>query len=152
MDCYEKLRPFTEYETCNCPEIHGLILVFDLSPSPISCSNCRRIVDPERLGLTCEIVDSVARWQAAFGGLYQLWLDSGEYERWAKERMLDPQGQVNVDGILLANQLARFRPAQYWWFHDTDDELPLKCPRCQGELQPSAKYGNVQCGPCGILI
>ncbi len=68
MDCYEKLRPFTEYETCKCPAIHGLILVFDFSPSPISCSDCRKIVEPERLGLTCEIVDSIACWQAAFGG------------------------------------------------------------------------------------
>jgi hypothetical protein len=149
---YEILRPDPEYLTCECASVKALLIVYDLSSSPIYCSECRRIVEAEDLNLAPEIVDATYRWQAAFGALYNLWLDSGEYEQWAKDRLLDPLGQVNVDGIQLAKDLSKYLPTRYWWFHDTDDPLPPTCPSCNATFQPAGKYGNFQCSECPVLI
>jgi len=149
---YEILRPSLEYDTCECESIKGLLVVYTLSSSPIHCSECRGIADAERLVLTPEIVDATFRWQGAFGALYDLWLDSGEYEQWAKERMLDPLGQVNIDGISLAKELTKFLPTRYWWFHDTDDPFPSSCPNCNAALQPAGKFGDFLCTRCPVVI
>jgi len=152
MDRYEILRPDMDYETCECEAISGLLFVYDLSCSPIYCSECRKIVDAERLNLSPELVDAIFRWQGAFGALYNLWLDSGEYELWAKERMLDPLGQVNIDGLQIARELSKTLPTRYWWFHDTEDPMPSCCPSCSSNLQPAGKYGDFRCCQCPVLI
>jgi hypothetical protein len=152
MVSYEILRPDLEFETCECESVIGLLFVYDLSCSPIFCSECRKIVDAERLQLSSELAHAIFRWQSAFGSLYNLWLDSGEYELWAKERMLDPLGQVNTDGLHLARELSKQLPTRYWWFHDTDDPFPSTCPSCNSTLDPSGKYGDFQCSQCPVLI
>jgi len=152
VDRYAPLRPDEEYETCECEDLKGLLIVDLLSCNPIHCAACRRMVDPERLKLSGELVDAVIRWQSAFGSLYRLWLDSGEYELWAKERMIEPSGQVNTAGLNLAQELSKQLPTRYWWFRDTDDPLPSNCPCCGSNLHPSDKYGDLQCPRCPFLI
>lgn len=150
MDAYEKLRPWTQIEACRCDTVEGLFLVDLLTDNPLHCSNCRREVDPERLQLSVEETEAVAHWFAAASALYRLWLDSGEYEEYAKARLLDPAGQVNRDGLQVAHLLSLRIPTRLWFFHDTDDGELTKCPLCGEPLAQNVKWGTGQCDQCRI--
>src|SRR6266496_303690 len=99
MSVYNKLRPWTQIEACECASVSGLFLVDILSDNPLHCDSCRKEVDPERFGLTVEETELVARWYSSENALYLLWLDSGEYEEYAKACLLDPNGQINRLGL-----------------------------------------------------
>src|SRR5688572_17545278 len=118
MDVYKKLRPWTDIEACDCASVTGLFLVDILTDNPLHCDVCRKEVDPERLELTVEETEMVARWFSAADALYRLWLDSGEYEEYAKARLLDPNGQVNRDGLAAAEALSARIPTRLWLFTD----------------------------------
>ena len=152
MDEYEKLRPSTGIDACECASIDGLFLVDLLTDNPLHCSTCRREVDPERLQLTAEEVDLVARWFTAASALYRLWLHSGEYEDYAKARLLDPKGQVNRDGILAARTLSAKIPTRLWFFYDTDDDEPADCPMCGSALDTAVEWGIGKCPRCPIHL
>lgn len=152
MDVYNLLRPCADTRHCDCEAIEQLLLVYTLMENPIQCFRCKGIVDPARLTLSEPQVASVARWCSVFGALYDLWLDSGEYERWAKEQMLRRGGQVNVQGIAAAAALSETLPTYYWWFHETDDPIPTSCPWCGGPVTPAIRHGECQCDSCRIVI
>lgn len=150
MDVYQKLRPWTEIEACACPSISGLLLVDLLTNNPIHCDHCRREVDPERLGLTVRETETVANWFSAASALYRLWLHSGEYEQYAKLQLLNIQGQVNRDGLATAEMLSAKIPTMLWLFYDTDDGIPIECPRCAKPLDADVKWGTGKCESCRI--
>lgn len=152
MSQYEKLRPEADHQFCECTSLDGLLLVYTLTFNPLHCRECKGMVDPERIALSDQLVESIYTWQRSFGSLYMLWLDSGEYEGWAKDRMLDPNGQVNLHGVALARELSYQLPTQYWWFHDEVDSIPTNCPSCQSPLTPSSRHGHVHCTECPVLI
>jgi len=149
---YDKLRPFTQIESCECVTISGLLLVDLLSDNPINCAECRREVDPERIALTTDETESIAFWYSAASALYRLWLHSGEYEQYAKEKLLDPNGQVNKQGREIARSLSAKIPTQMWYFHDSDDGEPTVCPVCSSPLDISVKWGTGQCVKCFVHI
>ncbi len=149
---YDKLRPFTELESCECEAVSGLLLVDQLTDNPIHCAVCRREVDPERIALTADESESIARWFSASSALYRLWLHSGEYENYAKERLLDPNGQINKVGAEIARTLSAKLPTQLWFFHDSDDGEPTECPVCSKQLDTSVRWGTGQCATCFIHI
>jgi hypothetical protein len=150
MDAYKRLRPDTEIESCHCAVVKELLLVDLMSDNPIHCAVCRREIDPERLGLTGGETDAIADWYFSASALYQLWLDSGEYEAYAKERLLDANGQINRDGREIAIALSVHHPTQFWFFHDTEDDEPTKCPVCGDPLDTDVKWGTGRCRPCHI--
>lgn len=113
---YDKLRPFTEIEACECKTVSGLLLVDLLTNNPIHCAVCRREVDPERISLSSDETEAIASWFSASNALYRLWLHSGEYENYAKGRLLDPNGQINTTGIEIARSLSAKLPTQLWFF------------------------------------
>ena len=152
MDAYDKLRPWTEIEACECASLNGLFLVDLLSNNPLHCDFCRKEVDPERLKLTVEETEAVAGWFAVATALYQLWLDSGEYEEYAKARLLDQKGQVNSDGLTLARTLSAKVPTRLWLFRDTDDGEPTHCPVCGGGLDTDVKWGTGRCLVCPVQV
>jgi len=77
MNAYDRLRPWTEIEACECASISGLFLVDLLTDNPLHCDFCRREVDPERLNLTVDEAEAVAAWFSTATALYRLWLASG---------------------------------------------------------------------------
>ncbi|MEZ6055157.1 MAG: hypothetical protein R3C01_00495 [Planctomycetaceae bacterium] len=77
MTTYDKLRPWTAIEACQCTAVRELLLIDLLSDKPIHCASCRREIDPERLELTDDEVESIAGWHSVASALYRLWLDSG---------------------------------------------------------------------------
>ena|SRR5437773_576266 len=152
MDAYDKLRPWKAIEACECASVEGLILVNLLTNNPLHCDSCRKEVDPQRLNLTVEETESVARWFSAATALYRLWLDSGEYEAYAKARLLDPNGQVNRDGLKVARTLSARIPTRLWFFQDTDDGEPTHCPICRDELDTNVRWGAGKCLRCGVQL
>lgn len=150
MNSYDKLRPWTDIESCECETVSGLTLVDCLTDNPIHCAVCRREVDPERISPSAEETESIARWFWASHALYPLWLDSGEYESYAKQRLLDPTGHVNVEGRRIAQELSAKIPTEMWCFWDTDDGEPTACPVCGQPLDTDVKWGSGRCLACYI--
>ena len=108
QDAYQRLRPWTDIERCECASVESLLLVDLLTDNPIHCGYCRNEIDPERLQLTAEETEDIAHWFGAANALYRMWLDSGEYEQYAKERLLDPQ----FDDGLMKIAIRRRRPIE----------------------------------------
>ena len=157
MNPHLKLRPWTAIESCKCAEVTGLVLFDCLSDNPIHCATCKCEVDPERLGLSVEEVEAVARWHSVNRSLHALWLDSGEYEGWAKPRLLDWSGQVNQDGMKVARMLSAGLPTCVWLFRDSEDdfdkgEVVVDCPICGKPLEKNVKYGSGNCLECHVLL
>jgi len=123
-----------------------------LTDNPIHCFECKGEIDPERLKLANKEVDAIGSWDQFFSSLYELWLSSGEYEKWAKERLLDKRGQVNIEGIAVAKLLSNQWPTYYWWFYDSDDPIPTKCPNCNKKLDTDTLHGNGKCNDCNIVV
>jgi hypothetical protein len=86
--------------------------------------------DPERLQLTVEETELVASRFSVASALYRRWLDSGEYEAYAKARLLDPQGQVNQDVLRVARVLPGFRRGSGCFTMQIKANLPVA--RCVG--------------------
>ena len=157
MNPYRKLRPWTDIEPCKCAEVTGLVLFDGLTDNPIHCATCKNEVDPERLGLSVEEVEAVARWHSVNRSLHALWLDSGEYEAWAKARLLDLPGQVNQAGMKVARMLSARLPACVWLFRDSEGdfdkgEVVVDCPICGKPLEKNVKYGSGKCLECLVLL
>lgn len=152
MDAYERLRPYTGDRPCDCGSIESLLLVDIRTANPVRCFKCKGNIDPQRLELTEPQVEAVASWKLVFRSLYDLWLDSGEYEAWAKQQLLRRDGRVNILGMAARAALDSNRPTYYWWFHETDDPYPTSCPWCCGAVVVAAKHGAVQCSTCRIMI
>jgi len=152
MSSYDKLRPWTEIERCECTKITSLVLVDILTDNPIHCFTCKGEIDPEALKLDDKLVDEIASWFGVFQSLYSLWLNSGEYEHYAKEKLIDKTSQVNTEGVTVAKKLSARYPTYYWWFYDTDDGDPSHCPNCDQELDMNVRYGTGKCEACNIVV
>jgi len=152
MNVYQKLRPWTEIESCQCESVQGLLLVDLLTDNPLHCDRCRKEVDPERLQLTVEETELVARWFGTAAALYRLWLDSGQYEEYAKTQLVDPEGQVNRDGLEVARRLSARIPTRLWFFRDADDEEPVRCPMCGSALDTNVRWGLGACSNCPVHV
>ncbi|PIE47240.1 MAG: hypothetical protein CSA42_04655 [Gammaproteobacteria bacterium] len=121
VSVYDRLRPYTDIESCECKDITSLVLVDMMTDNPIHCFECRKEIDSERLKIDNKLVDDIASWFSVFQSLYKLWFNSGEYEEYAKKKLIHKDSQVNIEGMLLAKRLSVYYPSYYWWFHDTDD-------------------------------
>jgi hypothetical protein len=149
---YHKLRPYTEIESCECKQHESVLLVDLLTDNPIHCLECKREIHPELLNLSNEMVETIYTWKSLHNSLYLLWLDSGEYEFWAKEELLDKKSRVNILGLEVIQKLSATIPTYLWWFWDTDDGNAQKCPVCDQALDTNTKYGEGKCDKCQIYI
>ena len=152
MDKYSRLRPFVESELCACDTITELLLIDLFTANPLHCMVCQHEVALSRLNLSVSLIDEVANWRNVLTSLHRLWLDSGDYEAWAKAQLLDKDGQVNKMGLALAKRLAARYPTWYWWFHDADDGERDSCPNCAGPLDPEVRHGTGKCESCRVVI
>ena len=151
---YLKLRPWTDIEACACAEVTGLMLFDGLANNPIHCATCSNEVDPERLGLSVEEVEAVARWHSVNRSLNALWLDSGAYEEYAKAQLLDWSGWVNQKGMEAAKMLSTRLPTFVWLFRDCMDDDYLEevvdCPVCGKPLDKQENSGWGKCLNCHV--
>lgn len=151
MSEYEKLRPWTDITYCECEQVQQLLLIYRLHDNPLHCYHCEGVVDPETIQLSEELVSDIANWHKVFSSLYKLWMDAGEYESWAREQMLNRDGQVNRQALRLTNHLNAVVPTYYWWWQDPDEEEFLTCPNCDGPIDYQSKFGTGECQQCRII-
>lgn len=123
-----------------------------MTANPVRCFACKGYVDPERLSLSESQVEAIVGWDRVFSSLYRLWLDSREYESWAKAELLRPKGRANIAGMEARASLALSKPTHYWWFFDTDDPEPESCPWCSGVLEAAERHGTKQCNKCAVVL
>jgi hypothetical protein len=153
-DPYWKLRPegpTPDDELCSCTDSPPIVLQEHLSSVPLACLKCNGEVPPERIGFSEELAEKIAFWRDLHYALKTLWLDSGEYEAWAKARLEDPAGSLAVRGLEIVAELNAFRRTYYSWFEDqsVEDYEPMSpCPRCGGELVP--RFKRRVCEECSI--
>jgi hypothetical protein len=155
-DPYWKLRPegpTPPDEVCRCPGSPPIVLQDHLSSLPLACLRCNGEVPPERLGFPADLAEKVAFWRSFHRALYTLWLDSGEYEAWAREQLERKDAPVNVRGLGVVEQLNKYRRTYYWWFqgkNDLDFVSRPSCPRCGQDLL--RVFDRELCEPCSIVL
>jgi hypothetical protein len=149
---YNKLRPLTEIESCECETVNGILLVDSFSDNPINCDFCGKEVDPERIHLTAKETDAVVDWFAQEQALFGLWMNSCEYEDYAKSKLLDMSGDVNRNGLAAAELLSKRIPTRVWLFHDAEDGELTSCPVCGEPLDLDVKWGTGSCRMCRIQV
>jgi len=151
MSEYEKLRPWTQLDYCNCQSIERVLLVYKLHDNPLHCCECGGVIDPATLQLSEELVLDIARWHRAFGAIYDLWVDAGEYEAWAKQQLENKDGEINQKAIAIAKKLNEIIPTWYMWWQDPDEEEHLSCPNCDGPIDFDSPIGTGSCDACCIV-
>ena len=163
-DPFWKLRPpppTPNDEICACASVTPVLLQPHLSPNPLSCARCNLEVPPERIGFDEAVADELAYWQQLHDSFYFLWLDSGDFEEWAKMHLSDPLSVVNSLGLELASKISKFCRCYLWWFQDegADDWVPATmCPRCAGTLDVRFKGERPQggtllvCEHCSVAL
>ena len=156
-DPYERLRPRSPTpvdELCLCAGSPPIMLQAHLSSNPLSCIDCNLEVPPERVRLSRELCDGLASWRQFHDCFFNLWLDSCEFEAWAKAQLEDPASAVNVRGRALVAELNDVHRAFYWWFRDSGEDgydVPLsRCPVCQRALVEH--HGRGACLTCSLVI
>ena len=152
MNPFDLLRPDTIQEQCECDSLEQVVMVNLLTDNPLHCIKCRKEITPERLPLTSDDLREISGWNSIANALYKLWLDSTEYETYAKEKLLDPNGRVNKRGLEAARHLSSKIPTWYWFFRDADDETPDKCPVCCQPLDSDVKWAERRCINCRLYI
>jgi hypothetical protein len=154
-DPYLKLRPempTPDDEICHCEELQEIYLAHKLGNNPVHCLRCNGEIPPEKLALSEKLINSIASWNSVYGSLYALWLDSGEYEDWARDRLLEIKGQVNTDGLNLVKQLDSVAITYYLWFYENNNDVPNSCPFCGNALEQIGGSDFLKCRSCKIII
>jgi hypothetical protein len=156
LDPYWKLRPLPptpEDEICSCTGSPAVALQPHLSPNPLACLACNLEVPPERIGFSSELAEGLAHWQRFHDCFEFLWLDSGEFESWARAQLENPSSPVNTRAFRLVAELNESCRVYYSWFQDTTAEgfRPItECPKCRA---PLVKAGTRWlCEPCSIAV
>lgn len=155
-DPYWKLRPegpTAPDELCACPGALPIVLQDHLSALPLACLECNGEMPPERVGFTAAVAEKIAFWRNFHRAFLTLWLDSREYEAWARRELEDPEAPVNVRGLAIVRELNELRRTYYWWFQDNGhpDFVPREtCPRC---VKPFTEaHGRWVCEGCLIAV
>ena len=159
QDRYFKLRapPDTPPdEICHCEGNKPIKLMTLLGFNPLHCIDCNLEINPPSLVLTDFQIEAIAYWNQLYDAIFRLWLDSAEYEDWARVQLMDIDSPINRRGLALCQDLQAIRRCYYWYHQDetVDGFEPLtNCPKCH---LPFTVYSNGSflqfvCQPCGII-
>jgi hypothetical protein len=161
-DPYWKLRPLPETppdEICSCAE-EGPIAIRPrpTGSNPIACLKCNQGVPPEGIGFTEELSEAIAFYNQFYVAVYYLWLDSGEYEVWARQELQNPKGPVVTRGLKLVAELNHYRKTYLSWFQDYDGDDNLdghSCPHCSATMSTiyqGERFEHLICDRCYIAL
>jgi len=161
MNKFSKLKPpkeTPETEICKCSGKSPIVLQSTLTYNPIACADCNLEVDIIQFTFSKELIHKIASWRNFHDCFYRLWLDSKEFEDWAKEQLSNPNSPVNKRGLAIKNEIGRSYECFYWWFVDHSSECYkplLECPNCNGGMIKRENKFNVDtqlCRNCDIII
>lgn len=145
-------EPRPAEEICSCSARTPLHLRYAFSEFPLFCIDCAGQILPSALSLTESLAQELVRWRTIYAALYDLWLDSSEYEAFGREALLNLHGDVNRCGLSLASQLSEQRKTYYWLFSDDPDKTWACCPLCDGSMTGHRMRRFVFCDHCRISI
>ena len=158
-DRYASLKPPSPTladEICACEESTPIVIKSSLTYNPIACVDCNGEIAPDRLEMSPELIQAIVSWRYLHDALYALWLDSREFEQWAADQLLNPNGPATTRGLQLCGQMPSARRCYFWFFQDTNapDYTPrTTCPVCSGTLEDRKVIKHRRlCNHCGILI
>jgi hypothetical protein len=155
-DPYWHLRPLPptpDDEICSCADAPPILLQPHLSRNPVACLICNLEVPPERIRFSAALAQGLAHWQSFYNCFDFLWLDSAEFEAWAKSQLEDPSSPVNTRGLELVAELNQVRRTYYSWFQDTgaeDFQPTTRCPLCTAPL--IQVHRRRLCEACSISV
>ncbi|MBA2611888.1 MAG: DUF2310 family Zn-ribbon-containing protein [Bacteroidetes bacterium] len=161
MDKYSKLRPpkqTPDSEICKCSDTPPIVLQSSLSYNPISCADCNLEVDVNSLDFNNMLIEKIADWRDFHFCFFKLWLDSGEFEIWAKEQLSNPESSVNKRALIIREEIGITRECFYWWFIDNLSagyNSLVKCPNCSNDLIRRKNKFNTDtkiCEDCNIIV
>ena len=144
-------------DVCRCPTDQPIKLMNALTYNPFHCLICNLEVSPPRLDLPSELVDGAAHWNSIYESVYRLWLDSGDYEIWARDVLENLESGVNREGRELVKEINGFRRCFYWCFQDQSSESFVaisNCPTCTRELEKVEGSTTKQavCEGCSLVF
>jgi predicted nucleic acid-binding Zn ribbon protein len=158
-DSYLKLRPpptTPANELCHCPGHPAIKLMCALSYNPLHCLDCNLEIEATSLSLPPQLVEPIAAWRSSYDAIYRLWLESANYEDWARAQLSDIASPINVGGMRLREQLDQVRRCYLWYFQDqsADSFTPMMhCPKCGNAFSAyhSGIFAQYLCERCGIV-
>jgi hypothetical protein len=156
MDAYVKLReriPPPPEELCNCSSVVSVMFQPHLTANPLVCSACSGEVPPERISLQPDLAEQIGQWASFQAAFETLWLDSREYEDFARSVLEDFNSPLNQRGYSLSQKLDAHIACRYFLFQDEGRNhyvLLESCPRCQGQLEPTGNWR--ECRSCKIVV
>lgn len=159
-DIYAALRPphpTPPDELCDCPPGTPIKLMWSLSFNPIACLDCNLEVPPENVPVPEDAVTAVAYWCQIDAAIQHLELDSGPYEQWARDQLLDPQNRVVTEGREVQRLLNPIRRCYYWFFQpqsDGDFVPRTTCPICERTLTryQGGIFSQLVCEHCSVVL
>lgn len=138
---------------CQCTMDAPVLLNGSLPISPLNCMRCKRPVPLVVPNVPDELTDAFSKWGRIYSSLFTLWRDSVEYRGWAKQKLLDETGSINLEGLMLAQQYNLFRSTFYWMFRDISDKdymQPQHCPFCSASMMPLLDNDFKVCHACKV--
>ncbi|MBT3203048.1 MAG: DUF2310 family Zn-ribbon-containing protein [Gammaproteobacteria bacterium] len=138
---------------CHCSNDKPILLKGSNPLSPIICIDCKNPVSLENVNITNKLKALLGKWAQIYHSIFTLWSDSIEYKEWAKKQLLDETGEINIEGLELAQQLNESRKIYYWMFQDVSDKnyiLPKHCPFCGASLELILNNDFRVCHPCKV--
>ncbi len=96
------------------------------------------------------LLDLIYDWMTVYNAIYDLYMDSGDYEFWALKELENINSSINVLGLKLSNLLNNYAETYYYLFRGIDRELPKKCPLCNKDF--NALEGSHICKKCKIIM
>ncbi len=137
--------------TCQCSDETPVILNGSQQESPLNCMRCKKPVSLIESTSNDELAEAISKWGQLYRSLFTLWQGSIEYKQWAKEKLLDEIGSINLDGLKLAQQYNEKRKTYYWLFQDYSDKdyvEPEHCPFCGAAMEPIMENKFKVCSDC----
>lgn len=124
-----------------------------LGYNPVHCIDCNLEVAPESLDLSEQLAEELAFWDRLYDAIDHLWLDSAEYEEWARNQLCNIKSAVNNRGLILQNKLNKVRRCYFWFFEDTEAEPLFYCPKCNAQFSvyPKGIFPQFICEQCSIV-
>jgi predicted nucleic acid-binding Zn ribbon protein len=105
------------------------------------------------LNLPSELKRELIQWKETYHALYHLLGSDSEYSDWAKSKLLDEMGFVNLEGLRLSQQISVIRKNYYWIYQNVGDKgykFVDNCPFCGLILEPFENIDVRVCPDCMV--
>ncbi len=138
---------------CRCSKDEPALLHGALPESPFNCMQCKKSILLNDAIISNELKHAILKWAKTYNSLFTLWSDTTEYREWAKQKLQDEIGSINLEGLQLAQQYNVMRKTYYWMFQDNSDKdyvQPQQCPFCGAPMVSILNNDFKVCHGCRV--